>query len=364
MGFCGTRRQLKELPKKAADMGVLNRADEVWAAVEAGVRDQWYAVCASCAVGAGPTALTRLGERLVLWRDRVGVVHALADRCPHRGAALSRGRIVDDCIVCGYHGVHVAPDGTVANVPAFEGSGLEGRRLVRSFPTMEHNQTIYAWFGASSDSEAVPLELPPELDDPEWDGFLCTATWRCHYLYAFDNLVDPMHGSYLHAQSHTLFGGARQDKMKIEEINGGFTISRASGQRGENFDSGDFLDTGIHWIRIDVPYPTSAGPGGPFRIIGYVTPIDDDSCVVFFYRLRRVEGWQRDLWRFLYKTSLEGRHWQVLEQDREMLESMSEHARYHENLYQHDIGVSRLRRTLYEFAKARVAAVSTKKVTR
>ena len=352
-GSCGNHPRLADPATKAADMGVLDRTDEMWKEVEAGLRDQWYAVCASCAIGVEPVALTRLGERLVLWRDSKGGVHALADRCPHRGAPLSRGRVMGDCLVCSYHGVNVAPDGAVADVPAFEGSGLEGRQLVRVFPTVEHNQTIYAWFGAKPDAEPTPLKIPGELDDPEWDGFLCVATWRCNYLYAFDNLVDPMHGSYLHAQSHTLSGGAQRDRMKIAELDSGFTISRASGQRGENFDSGDFMDTGIHWIRIDVPYPNAAGPGGPFRIIGYVTPIDDDNCIVFFYRLRRVEGWRRDMWRLLYKTTLEGRHWHVLEQDREMLEGMPEHARYHENLYQHDIGVSRLRRMLYELAQTR-----------
>ena len=340
-------------------MAVLDRSDAAWIAVEAGLRDQWYAVCASCAVGDGPVALTRLGERLVLWRDSQGTIHALADRCPHRGAKLSRGSVRNDCIACGYHGVQVAGDGTVDSVPAFDDAGLVGKELVRVFPTVEHNQTIYAWFGTTDGTNPVALELPPELIDPAWDGFLCTATWQTHYLYALDNLVDPMHGSYLHAQSHTLFGGIRKDRMEIGEIEGGFNISRASGQRGKNFDSGDFIDTGIHWIRIDVPYPTSAGPGGSFRIIGYVTPIDDGACEVFFYRLRKVDGWQRDMWRFLYKTTLEGRHWDVLEQDREMLEDMPDDARYHENLYQHDVGVNRLRRTLYELAKARTITNTT-----
>ena len=334
-------------------MPVLDRTDPAWSHVENGLRGRWHAVCASCDVGRSPTPLTRLGDRLVLWRDRSGDVHILEDRCPHRGAALSKGRAVGDNLVCGYHGVEVTTDGTVACVPAFDSSGLEGERLVRNYPTVEHNQTIYAWFGMN-DAEPTPLNLPPELESEEWDGFLCTATWNCHYLYAFDNVVDPMHATYLHAQSHTLSGGARKDRMKIEDITGGFTISRASGQRGENFDTGDFIDTGIHWIRIDVPYPATAGPGGPFRIIGYVTPIDDSNCIVFFYRLRRVAGWKRDMWRFLYKTTLEGRHWHVLEQDREMLEAMPNDARYHENLYQHDIGVSRLRRSLYEVAQGQI----------
>jgi phenylpropionate dioxygenase-like ring-hydroxylating dioxygenase large terminal subunit len=336
-------------------MAVLEPTDPIWAAVESGLRDQWYAICVSSEVDDKPVGLTRLGERLVIWRDTAGAVRALEDRCPHRGASLSLGSVQGDCIACGYHGVQVAGDGTVASVPALERTGLEGRALVRTYPIIEHNQTIYAWFGSDKGAPPGALDLPSEVSEPEWDGFQCTATWQCHYLYAFDNLVDPMHGSYLHAQSHTLSGGARQDRMVLEDIDGGFTIARASGQRGMNFDSGDFLFSGIDWIRIDVPYPHSAGPGGPFRIIGYVTPIDESACVVFFYRLRRVEGWARNMWRFLYKTSLEGRHWHVLEQDRIMLEAMPCDARYHENLYQHDIGVSRLRHVLHSRMRDRLS---------
>ena len=89
-------------------MAVLDHDDAAWAAVEAGLWDQWHALCASAVIGVEPVGLTRLGERLVLWRDGAGAVHAMEDRCPHRGAALSRGRVTGDCIACGYHGVEVA----------------------------------------------------------------------------------------------------------------------------------------------------------------------------------------------------------------------------------------------------------------
>jgi hypothetical protein len=45
---------------------------------------------------------------------------------------------------------------------------------------------------------------------------------------------------------------------------------------------------------------------------------------VFFWRCRRVQGWQRNVWRFLYRNRLEARHWVVLEQDRVILESMAQ----------------------------------------
>ena len=70
---------------------------------------------------------------------------------------------------------------------------------------------------------------------------------------------------------------------------------------------------------------------------------------------RKVQGWQRDVWRFLYQNRLEGLHWDVLEQDRFVLESMAPDAREHEFLYQHDIGMSRVRRLLHQRAQQQLA---------
>lgn len=82
-----------------------------------------------------------------------------------------------------------------------------------------------------------------------------------------------------------------------------------------------------------------------------VCPVDERRSGVFFWRYRRVEDWQRASWRFLYRTLIEQRHWDVLEQDRVMLEAMPADADRRENLYQHDLGVVRLRR-LYRAAAA------------
>ena len=64
------------------------------------------------------------------------------------------------------------------------------------------------------------------------------------------------------------------------------------------------------------------------------------------FRSRQVQGWQRHAWRFLYKNRLEALHWAVLEQDQFVLESLPANARDHEFLYDHDVGLARVRRML------------------
>jgi hypothetical protein len=57
-----------------------------------------------------------------------------------------------------------------------------------------------------------------------------------------------------------------------------------------------------------------------------------------------LSGWQRNLWRFLYKNRLAQRSDFVLEQDRVMLEAIPLEARQREKLLQVDIAIARLRR--------------------
>jgi phenylpropionate dioxygenase-like ring-hydroxylating dioxygenase large terminal subunit len=324
--------------------------------VNQGLLGQWYAVAKSVDVQPGrPHAVKALGQSLVLWREPDGKVSCVEDYCPHRGAPLSRGIVHDIGIACRYHGVVVDRAGTIARVPAMPDCPLEGRKAVASYQTTEAADAIFAFFPSVERPVAPPINLPPELSDPEWTGFLCTSPWACNYRYALDNLADPMHGCYLHAESFTLAYGAKQDLMKLDKTEHGFIVRRVQ-QAGENFDWTEMVFGASTWCRLDLPYPKAAGPGGIFRIIGYCTPIDETSCKVYFWRLRKIVGLEREAWRFMYRALLEERHWNVLEQDRVMLSAMPDDARMREMLYQHDIGVGALRQTLTRCARSQVEA--------
>jgi phenylpropionate dioxygenase-like ring-hydroxylating dioxygenase large terminal subunit len=143
--------------------------------------------------------------------------------------------------------------------------------------------------------------------------------------------------------------GSSIAEFGVRDTDTGFVFEK-KGQRSVNFDWTEWANTGLHWLRLEIPYPASGGPGGNFAIIGTYTPITENLAAVFHWRCRRVSGWQRDAWQFLYRSRLEARHWTVLEQDREVLEVMEPDANQRENLYQHDIGLVRLRRHLRNLA--------------
>jgi phenylpropionate dioxygenase-like ring-hydroxylating dioxygenase large terminal subunit len=312
-----------------------------------GLRNVWHPILQSKDLRDRPVGITRLGEGLVLWRDGRGEAHCFPDRCPHRGARLSLGYTDGDVLTCGYHGFQFNGGGECTSVPV---EGVESRLITRlglpSYPVEEHWGLIWAYIGEVDLFPPPPRPVPEELRSPEWSGFICEAQWDSNWLLAFDNLADPMHGPFLHARSHTLNRGLKVDRLTIRDIEDGFAVEREL-QRGVNFDWSEVHLSEMLWFRIDIPYPWFAGPGGPLRILGFGTPIDEDNTLIYFLRLRHSGGWRRVVWRALYRTYWERQHWRVIEQDRVMLSSQRGlESRLFEHHAQSDVGVVHLRRLL------------------
>ena len=63
------------------------------------IPNQWYAILDSSEVRRGkPIGVTRMGEKMVAWRNSSGEFAVMADKCPHRGVALSAGALRGDVI--------------------------------------------------------------------------------------------------------------------------------------------------------------------------------------------------------------------------------------------------------------------------
>ena len=76
---------------------------------------------------------------------RSGEAVALADRCPHRFAPLSFGRVVGDQIQCGYHGLCFDRDGACVRVPGQD--SVPARARVKIYPLVERHTFAWIWMG-------------------------------------------------------------------------------------------------------------------------------------------------------------------------------------------------------------------------
>ena len=68
------------------------------------IRNQWYAILSANEVPKkGIIGVMRMGEKLAFWRDDNGNISCIIDKCCHRGASISAGKIVDGQAQCPFH---------------------------------------------------------------------------------------------------------------------------------------------------------------------------------------------------------------------------------------------------------------------
>jgi phenylpropionate dioxygenase-like ring-hydroxylating dioxygenase large terminal subunit len=312
--------------------------------LETGLPNLWYLVARSSDVADRPVGLKRLNRNLALWRDSTGRLNVVEDYCPHRGAPLSLGQIVGDNVMCPYHGIQITGKGAIAEVPPTPDCPLIGKTFIKSYASREVAGAIFVYFG---DPATAPEPIfPEEVTSAEWSSFLFITVWKCNWQVALDNRLDPIHGSFLHEGTFTLSAGRKDAELKVVPTPTGFQTYRTN-QRNVNIDWNEVTlhPDNIFWVTTEIPYPASFG-GGSFRINGHPTPIDKNSTLVWFFRSRKLSGWQRDMWRFLYKNRLEERNLAVVEQDRLVLEAIPLEARQRERMIQTDVAVAQIRRRL------------------
>ena len=69
------------------------------------LKNLWYVVLDAKEVKRNkPIGVTRLSQKLVLWRDEKNQINCIYDQCCHRGASLSIGKLVENHLQCPFHG--------------------------------------------------------------------------------------------------------------------------------------------------------------------------------------------------------------------------------------------------------------------
>ena len=160
--------------------------------------NEWYVAAFAHEVRAdAPFARTLLGRPVVLYRDAAQRAIALDDRCAHRFAPLSKGRVVDGALECPYHGLRFGASGQCVHNPHGDGRVPAGAH-VRTYPAIERYGAVWFWPGDPQRADASLLPSFPFVDPDTafmQDGYLLT---RAHYQLSADNLLDLSHFQFLH----------------------------------------------------------------------------------------------------------------------------------------------------------------------
>lgn len=183
----------------------------------------WYQAAWSSELGQTPLVRTILNTPVLLYRTDAGVA-ALLDRCPHRFAPLSAGRIEGDRVVCGYHGLGFDASGQCVLNPH---SPITSSMRVRAYPVHERHTGVWIWMGdpAQADPDLIPdlsfIDRTPDVARIE----LYMHT-RAGYRLVTDNIMDLSHADYLHPTS--LGGMMMHTKARTFERDGRLVAEWAS----------------------------------------------------------------------------------------------------------------------------------------
>lgn len=161
------------------------------------LRNTWYqAGWAGDLPAEGTLARTICDIPLVFFRRADGSATALVDRCPHRFAPLSAGKVADDRITCGYHGLAFGPDGRCVHNPH---GPVVAALSVRAFPVVERHGAIWVWTGDADKADPALLPNLSYIDETpplaRITGYMPTAA---NYQLLSDNILDLSHADYLH----------------------------------------------------------------------------------------------------------------------------------------------------------------------
>ena len=161
----------------------------------------WFVVAYSADLAVGDVEpLEYFGRHLREWRDNDGEAHVQDAFCPHMGAHLGHGGVVENCeIVCPFHGWRFDGEGKNTNIPY--STRVNKREVVQPYPTVERNSVIMAWYHPT---DAPPSFEVPELaefgeDSDQWTDpihreYVIEAPWQ----EIAENGVDAAHFRYVH----------------------------------------------------------------------------------------------------------------------------------------------------------------------
>lgn len=215
----------------------------------------WYVIAASRDLARTPIPVTLNGLPLVTFRDARGQSVALLDRCSHRNAPLSAGRVVDGNIQCHYHGWQFDGRGVCRAVPGFCGEPDHPARSVPSFACRDSQ----GWVWVYSEPDVNPKTEPYDIPCADAPGYL---TIREHLEMpgpldaVAENALDVPHTAFVHAGLFRKNKDRKPIEVVIRALDGGVEAEFIGEERPKGVVGRILAPSGgevFHWDRFLLP---------------------------------------------------------------------------------------------------------------
>lgn len=252
----------------------------------------WYPVIPISHLTDGPKSFELLEQPIVLWLNAEGKPAAVEDRCCHRTAKLSLGKVVDGNISCPYHGWTFDCAGTCVRVPQIDKGSISPSYKVKAYNCCDRYG--YAWVCLEDPLTDIP-DIP-EAANPEYrliPEFY--EPWNCAGLRVMENEMDMAHPTFVHT---TTFGSAEHplpDSMELKETESGLYYHSVLGvenpaeqQQNLKLDQDKTVRTmEMFWympltVKLKISYPN----GMVHIIVNTMTPINDSRSQMVQFCLR------------------------------------------------------------------------------
>jgi carbazole 1,9a-dioxygenase terminal dioxygenase component len=236
-------------------------------AAKLGFRNHWYPIKFSGELPEGETVQVLLCGENILMKRIDGKVHALKNRCLHRGVRLSEKIecYTKNTITCWYHGFTYKWDtGELCDIIAVPDSKAIGHRRIKTYPVTEAKGMVFVFIGDDS-AKVPPLaeDVPPFfLDDDmaiESHAYDVNSNWRI----GCENGFDGIH-VYIHRISPLMSNTGRSLPLGHLTVESAYTMFEEEGQPKGLYN--DFTNHKSLWegkVEGKVVVAGTRNPNGP-----------------------------------------------------------------------------------------------------
>ncbi|WP_150467821.1 Rieske 2Fe-2S domain-containing protein [Francisella sp. SYW-9] len=159
----------------------------------------WYAIAHIKEIKNKPITLQRFGKNLVAWKSLDSII-VMENRCPHRGAELSSGKICNNAIVCPFHGFEFDSNGICIYTP--ETKSAVPKLKAKTYPT----KVVADMLWINIFNEEIDNSYAFEFIQKTHDSFkaqysLLTDIWQNNIRHCIENQLDYTHLATVHKKS-------------------------------------------------------------------------------------------------------------------------------------------------------------------